>query len=104
MEFLDILKNIFGSGAAAFCLGVFGGYVFAVKFILPQKIRDIENGLKTETFSRNCPLVYSAYGGYKNEVKVTIRGEKVIHCACPYFDYTERCCRQKHEPCPLMIF
>jgi hypothetical protein len=100
MEFLDILKNIFGSEIAAFCLGACGGYLFAVKFILPQRIKD----LSAETFSRNCPLVECAYGGYKNEVKVTVRGEKVIHCACPYFDYTERCCRKTHESCPLMIF
>lgn len=104
MEFLDFLKNIFGSDVSAFCLGAFGGYLFAIKFILPQKIRDIENSLETETFSRNCPLVECAYGGYKNEVKVTIRGEKVIHCACPHFDYTERRCRQTQKPCPLMVF
>lgn len=98
---LTIIKDIFGLEIAAFVLGCVVGYTYAIKRILPQRKAEWEKGLPTEIFSRSCELVECAYGGYKNEVKISVRGDKITNCACPFFSYGKNICRKTNEPCPI---
>ena len=98
---LSIIKDIFGLETAAFFAGVLLGYAYAKKVVLPREIAKIEKDLPTETLRRNCALIESAYGGYKNEVKISVRGDRVINCACPRFNWADHTCDETKKPCLL---